>query len=93
MSGPPADTSRLFRYYPGDFGELPVHVIHMDLGFDVYEDYTRVISHLTAEVLDQPLSRLDLNARDLEIISVSSDTGAVRTEYDRSRPPADHFME
>jgi aminopeptidase N len=85
MPGPPADTSRLFRYYPKDFGEMTVRVIHMDLGFDVYDDYTRVISHLTAEVLDQPLSRLDLNARDLEILSVSSDTEEFRTEYDHSR--------
>ncbi|MCE5298720.1 MAG: M1 family metallopeptidase [Methanoregulaceae archaeon] len=85
MSGPHAETGRLFRYYPKDFGALTVRVIHMDLVFDINDDHTRVSSHLTAEVLDQPITRLALNASDLEILSVSCDIGNVTTEYDRTR--------
>jgi aminopeptidase N len=84
MPGPSADTGRLFRYYPGDFGELTVRVIHMDLLFDVYDDHTRVTSHLTSEILEQPITRLVLNAQDLEILSVSCDIRKVTTEYDRT---------
>ena len=85
MSGTSEDSGRLFKYYPGDFGGLTVKVIHMDLTFDVHEDNTRVISHLSAEVLDQPINLLVLNAQDLEIHSVSCDIRYVNTEYDRTR--------
>jgi aminopeptidase N len=73
----------MFRYYPEDFGELTVRVLHMDLVFDVFDDTTKVISHLTAEVRDQPIRELVLNAKDLEIITITSDSGAVTFEYDR----------
>jgi aminopeptidase N len=85
MSDQPADPDRLFRYYPEDFGDLSVRVIHMDLLFDVYDDHTRAVSRLTAVVLDQPITKLVLNAQDLEILSVSCDTRNVTTEYDRNR--------
>jgi aminopeptidase N len=79
------EDSRLFRYYPGDFGALMVKVIHMDLVFNIYDQYTRATSRLTAEVLDSPLKDLALNARDLEIITVSCEGAAITTEYDRNR--------
>ncbi len=75
--------SRLFRYYPGDFGELTVSVIHMNLIFDVFDDRTRVSSKLNAEVLDTPIQELVLNAKELEIISVSCDKAPVSYAYDR----------
>ena len=38
--------AREFKYYPEDFGDLPVKVMHMDLDFDVYDDHTIVESTL-----------------------------------------------
>ena len=64
-------TDRLFRYYKTDFGTIPVRVIHMDLIFDVFEDHTKVISDLHAESRDRPLPEIVLNAKNLEILSVS----------------------
>lgn len=74
---------RLFRYYPEDFGALPVRVVHMDLIFDVYDGHTRVVSALTAESLDAPLSSLALNARDLAILRVECAEYPVTHTYDR----------
>jgi aminopeptidase N len=79
------EQSRLFRYYPGDFGALTVKVIHMDLVFDVHEQYTRTTALLNAEVSDTPIRDLVLNANDLEILSVSCDAVAVTTDYQRDR--------
>jgi len=77
--------SRLFRYYPEDFGELTVRVIHMDLVFDIHDKYTKATSVLTAEVLDKPVREVALNANNLEILAVSCDTAAVTTEYQLNR--------
>jgi aminopeptidase N len=78
------DKNRLFRYYPEDFGELTIRVIRMDLLFDVFNDHTRVTSHLAAEVLEQSISQIVLNARDLEILSVTCDIRNIMTDYDRN---------
>ncbi|MDD1718076.1 MAG: M1 family metallopeptidase [Methanoregulaceae archaeon] len=74
---------RLFKYYPDDFGKLPVRVIHMDLDFDVYDDHTKVASRLVAETLGDPLAVLQLNARNLEIISVACEDIPCTHEYHR----------
>ena len=74
---------RLFRYYPSDFSLPPVNVIHMDLEFDIYDEHTVTRSRLSAKTREQSLSRLELNAKDLEIISVTADTGPVTYQYDR----------
>jgi len=79
------EQSRLFRYYPGDFGELTVKVIHMDMVFDIHDLETRTTALLTAEVLDVPIRTLVLNANDLEILSVSCDAAAVTTDYQQDR--------
>jgi aminopeptidase N len=76
--------ARIFRYYPEDFGEPPVKVLHMDLTFDVFDDHTRVTSLLTARTLDRSLQYLPLNARDLEIISVTSEGRRVTADYRRA---------
>ncbi|MDD4332361.1 MAG: DUF3458 domain-containing protein, partial [Methanosarcinaceae archaeon] len=62
---------RLYKYYPEDFGELKVAVLHMDLTFDVYEDRTNVKSLLRARTLSEPIEKLELNCRELEIRAVS----------------------
>ena len=73
--------ARMFRYYPEDFGAIPVKVLHMDLTFDVHDDHTRVCSLLTCRALDRSVQVLDLNAKDLEIISVTSEGRRVTAEY------------
>jgi aminopeptidase N len=75
--------SRLFRYYPEDFGEPEVRVLHMDLLFDIFDDHTFVSSRLLGEVLDTPLHELVLNAKELEILSVSCDASPVTYTYNR----------
>ncbi len=64
--------SRLFKYYPTDFGELTVKVEHMDLFFDVYDDYTNVTSTFHAQVLGKPIKELILNAKEMEVHEVRS---------------------
>jgi len=63
-------SNREFKFYPSDFGDLPVRVMHMDLDFDVYEDHTVVQSTIHFEVL-AAIESLDLNAKELEILDVS----------------------
>jgi aminopeptidase N len=63
--------NRLYKYYPDDFGELTVDVLHMDLVFDVYDDRTNVKSVLRVRTKDAPIEKLELNCRDLEIRAVS----------------------
>jgi aminopeptidase N len=60
---------RAFKYYPEDFGDLAVKVLHMDLDFDVYEDKTVVKSGLWVRAL-KDIDSLSLNAKELEILGV-----------------------
>ena len=83
MTGWNEGQTRLFRYYPEDFGALPVQVAHMDLVFDVYDGHTRVVSALTARTRETPLASLALNARDLDILHVACDGYTVAYTYDR----------
>ena len=72
---------RIYKYYPEDFGELTVNVIHMDLLFDVYDDHTYVSSDLKVRTLGKPIESLDLNCRDLDIKKVSCKDHDVSHEY------------
>jgi aminopeptidase N len=72
----------MFRYYRDDFGKIPVHVVHMDLIFDVFDDRTKVTSDLHAESREIPLQELVLNAKNLEIISVSCTDHECSYRYD-----------
>jgi aminopeptidase N len=63
--------NRLYKYYPEDFGELRVDVLHMDLVFDIYDDRTNVKSVLRVRTKDEPIEKLELNCKDLEIRAVS----------------------
>lgn len=62
---------RLFKYYPEDFGQLTVKVLHMDLDFDIYNNHARVKSALRVKTL-KPIKKLELNANNLEIHQVYS---------------------
>src|SRR5690606_27478287 len=85
MSSNEQEHQRLFRYYPGDFGALTIKVIHMDLIFDINEQYSQASSRLTAGVLNSPVKDLVLNAHDVEIIFVSCDCAAISPRYDHNR--------
>lgn len=73
--------SRLYKYYPEDFGELKVDVLHMDLVFDIYDDRTNVKSVLRVRTKDEAIERLELNCRDLEIRAVSCIQSEVSYRY------------
>jgi aminopeptidase N len=62
---------RIYKYYPEDFGELTFEVLHMDLAFDVYDDRTNVKSMLRVKTRDEPIEKLELNCKNLEIRAVS----------------------
>ncbi|HII01994.1 TPA: DUF3458 domain-containing protein, partial [Methanosarcinaceae archaeon] len=72
---------RLYKYYPEDFGELKVDVLHMDLVFDVYDDRTNVKSMLRVKTLGEPIEKLELNCRDLEVRAVSCIQYEVHYKY------------
>ncbi len=65
-------STREFKFYPEDFGDLSVKVKHMDLDFDMYEDHTVCVSTITFETLKE-IQHLDLNAKNLEILEVSQE--------------------
>ncbi|WP_440947647.1 DUF3458 domain-containing protein [Methanosarcina sp. T3] len=73
--------NRLYKYYPEDFGELTVDVLHMDLVFDVYDDRTNVKSVLRVRTKDEPIEKLELNCRDLEVRAVSCFQSEVSYRY------------
>ncbi|AKB31866.1 Membrane alanine aminopeptidase N [Methanosarcina siciliae HI350] len=73
--------NRLYKYYPEDFGELNVDVLHMNLAFDVYDDRTNVKSLLRIRTRDEPLEKLELNCRDLEVRAVSCIQSEVSYRY------------
>ena len=72
---------RIYKYYPEDFGELTVKVVHMDIIFDVFDDHTQVTSNLKLETLDNPINELELNCKKLEILSVSCMDYDIDYEY------------
>ncbi|KKG15819.1 peptidase [Methanosarcina sp. 2.H.T.1A.6] len=73
--------NRLYKYYPEDFGELTVDVLHMNLVFEVYDDKTNVKSLLRVRTKDAPIETLELNCRDLEIRAVSCIQSEVSYRY------------
>jgi aminopeptidase N len=74
-------TNRLFRHNKEDFGRIPVHILHMDLVFDVFDDHTKVIADLHAGSRENPLPEIALDAKNLEIISVSCPEYECSSEY------------
>ena len=71
-----------FKYYPKDFEKLIVTVIHMDLDFDIYDTYTKVKSDLKLKAL-KDLKKLELNAKDLEILNVKCNLSELEYTYDK----------
>jgi aminopeptidase N len=71
---------RVFKYYPEDFGDLTVEVLHMELLFDVFDDHSVVSSDLKMTALED-ISEIDLNAKNLEILEVNLKDGDCTHEY------------
>jgi aminopeptidase N len=88
MSDPETPKNRtrhdIWKYLPEDFGEPPVIVDHMDLTIDIYDDHTRVASVLHFTTRAEPLGRLALNAKNLEILDVGCDECGISWDYDRA---------
>ncbi len=76
---------RQFTYYPSDFGIIPVDVCHMDLRFDIYDTQTVVHSQMKLRAHDIPIETLSLNAKNLELISVSSPGKETHHTYDTEK--------
>ena len=72
---------KIYRYYPEDFGELSVKVVHMDLLFDMFDDHTKVTSHLKLRTLEKPIDEVELNCKNLEVLSVSCRDHDIDHEY------------
>ncbi|NMA31504.1 MAG: DUF3458 domain-containing protein, partial [Candidatus Methanofastidiosa archaeon] len=79
---------KIFKYYPEDFKDLPVKVMHMDLVFDIYDKYTNVSSKLKVKSLNSPLSKIELNAKNLEILSLYVENYETSYEYKKE----DHII-
>jgi len=74
----------IWKYRPRDFGEPPVIVDHMDLEIDIYDDHTRVGSRLHFTTRSEPLARLALNAKNLDILDAGCEECETAWEYDRA---------
>ncbi len=59
------------RYSRSDFSPAPVDVIHLDLTFDIHDTETYVAAESLFRTKDQPIRSIRLNARDLEVRSIS----------------------
>lgn len=57
----------------------------MDLTFSVHDEYTDVSSRLHVRVRDRPVNRLELNARDLEVVAASCEEEETDVAYDQGR--------
>ena len=60
---------REFKYYPKDFKDLTVKVVHMDLFFDIHDKYTRVNSKLKLKTIEK-INKLELNAKNLDLLGL-----------------------
>jgi aminopeptidase N len=76
---------KLFKYYPKDFSDPVVDVIHMDLEFDIYDDHTITDSHLHLKSPKNPVDKLTLNAKNLEIELVESPGHELTYEYNTEK--------
>jgi aminopeptidase N len=74
--------TREFKFLPEDFGVLPVIVHNYDLVFDMFDDHTIVDSVMTLTT-KVPVTKLSLNAKDLEINAVSCTEFPVTYEYNK----------
>ena len=73
-----------FKYYPSDFAKLPAMPAHLDLHFDIYDDYTRASSAMRAKALRE-LKELSLDARDLQILSTKCNGHECKFKYEKEK--------
>ncbi len=75
--------SRQFKYAPSDFIPLKVRLEHLDLRINFLESFVEVSNTLSMTALED-FTSLDLDARDLEILSVTWIDGELEAEADYS---------
>lgn len=67
----------IYRFYRRDFGPLITKPLHLDLTFDIREEAIRVTATTTfLHTVDEPLTVLKLNSKELSIESVEIVRGA-----------------
>ncbi|MCQ1537921.1 M1 family metallopeptidase [Methanocalculus taiwanensis] len=90
-----------FRYYRSDFSPSPVDVIHMDLTFAISDTETRVLAETLFRTQSTPIRSLYLNAKDLEIHSIScrgrwceytQEEDTLRISFGDDIPPQTEFI-
>lgn len=75
----------LYKYVESDFKPVVVDVLHMDLNFDVFQDYVNVVSEIKIKTKDGLLNSLELNARNLDITKVSCNVVDVDWVYEKEK--------
>jgi aminopeptidase N len=69
----------VYRHVRADFGPLVTRPLHLDLEFDITESAVRVTCRTTfLHTADAPLRSLQLNSKELEIVSVELLTGGAQ---------------
>ncbi|MFH0927734.1 MAG: M1 family metallopeptidase, partial [Candidatus Micrarchaeota archaeon] len=71
-----------FKYYLQDFPPLSAKPLHMNLTFDIHDDYTDVQNHMEILIL-KGAKTLSLDARDLEIKDVKCAESEVDYSYNK----------
>src|SRR3989338_1357523 len=67
----PVVLEREFKYYPEDFGKLPIKVEHFNLFFNIFDDHSVVTSDMTMVVAADSLHKFALDAKNLEVAEVA----------------------
>jgi len=82
FSGVNSMAKKEFKYYPEDFPPLKAKPTHMNLTFDIFNGYVDVQNHMTLRI-DQPLSKISLDANNLEIRDVKCLESEITYAYDQ----------
>ena len=80
--------SRQFKYTPADFVPLKVKLEHLDLHINFLDSFVEVSNTLSLTAIED-ITSVDLDARDLEVLSITWIDGEVETKgnysYDRQK--------
>ncbi|RME77492.1 DUF3458 domain-containing protein [Candidatus Woesearchaeota archaeon] len=73
---------REFKFYPEDFDDPPVKILHMDLRFDIYADKTHALSTQKMQALED-FDTLNLDADDVDVQDVECDEQEITWKQDK----------
>jgi len=71
---------REFKYYPQDFEKLIAKPLHMNLTFDIFDNYVDVQNHILIEIFEDT-KKIVLDANNLEIKAVKCIESEIDYEY------------